>query len=62
MSVTTEEMILEVSHASNIFGQFDTYMKKIERTLQVEIILREDRVRIIGEKEQVARAKEVIEI
>lgn len=61
MSVTTEEMILEVSHASNIFGQFDTYMKKIERTLQVEIILREDRVRIIGEKEQVARAKEVIE-
>ena len=61
MSLTTEEMILEVSHASNIFGQFDTYMKKIERTLQVEIILREDRVRIIGEKEQVARAKEVIE-
>ncbi len=61
MSVTTEEMILEVSHASNIFGQFDTYMKKIERTLQVEIILREDRVRIIGEKEQVDRAKEVIE-
>ncbi|MBO8463744.1 MAG: PhoH family protein [Firmicutes bacterium] len=54
-------MILEVSHASNIFGQFDTYMKKIERTLQVEIILREDRVRIIGEKEQVDRAKEVIE-
>lgn len=61
MSVTTEEMILEVFHASNIFGQFDTYMKKIERTLQVEIILREDRVRIIGEKEQVDRAKEVIE-
>lgn len=61
MSLTTEEMIIGVSHASNIFGQFDAYMKKIERTLQVEIIFREDRVRIVGEKAQVERAREVIE-
>ncbi len=61
MSEITEELIIGASHASNIFGQFDAYMKKIERTLQVEIILRDDRVRIVGEEVQVKRAKDVIE-
>lgn len=60
MSITTEEMMIPVAHASNIFGQFDVYLKKIERTLQVEIILREDQIKLSGDVAQVKRAKEVI--
>ncbi|HCO29708.1 MAG TPA: phosphate starvation-inducible protein PhoH [Lachnospiraceae bacterium] len=36
-------------------------MKKIERTLHVEITLRDDLVKVTGEKGQVARASQVIE-
>jgi len=61
VSVITEEIIIPASHAANIFGQFDAYMKKIERTLHVEITLRDDLVKVTGEKGQVARASQVIE-
>lgn len=61
MNRITEEVMISASHASNIFGQFDAYMKKIERTLQVEIILRDDQVMVAGEEGAVQKAKDVIE-
>lgn len=56
-----KECELDVVSAANIFGQFDCHLKKIERTLQVEIILRGDNVQIIGEERQVNKAKNVLE-
>lgn len=47
-------------HSQNIFGSFDEFAKKIEKTLYVSIIYRNDMVKITGEKVQVKRAKEVI--
>ena len=51
---------LSASDAANVFGQFDAYLKKIERSLNVEITLREDRVNITGRDASVERAKAVI--
>ncbi len=51
---------LSASDAANVFGQFDVYLKKIERSLNVEITLREDKVNITGRDASVERAKAVI--
>ena len=36
------EMNFPAEHGGNVFGQFDAYMKKIEKTLHVSLILRGD--------------------
>lgn len=57
-----EEYIqLGVSNAANIFGQFDAYLKKIERSLNVDIVLRDDKAGISGEEKNVSRAISVID-
>jgi len=35
--IITEELDIDMHHASSIFGQCDTYMKKIEEDLSVDI-------------------------
>lgn len=56
------EAVIEIpaEHAGNIFGQFDSYAKKIERTLHVTLIARDESVKILGEAAQVERAKSVL--
>lgn len=56
-----EEKIIDipVSHENNIFGGLDAHLKKIERTLGVEVILRDGSVKIIGEGERVSEAERV---
>jgi phosphate starvation-inducible PhoH-like protein len=44
---------------SNIFGQFDVNIKKIERMLGVTVVVREDQIKIIGNESSIAEAKEV---
>lgn len=60
MSMYEEEINITSDHASNIFGQFDAYMKKIERQLHVSIILREGKLRIVGNTGSIKRAQKVI--
>lgn len=55
-----EEINITSEHASNIFGQFDVYMKKIERQLHVSIILREGKLRIVGNTGSIKRAQKVV--
>lgn len=38
MSILEEFIEIPVAHEKNIFGQFDAFAKKIERTLQVTLI------------------------
>ena len=56
-----EQIVLDIpaSHENNIFGRLDAYLKKIERTLQVEVVLRDGSVRITGESERVGEADRV---
>ena len=47
-------------HEQNVFGQFDAYAKKIERTLHVTLIARGEHVKIMGEASRVEKAKSVL--
>ena len=52
-------MNMKAEHMSNVFGQFDAYIKKIERTLGVTVIVRDDKIKIIGNENQITAANEV---
>ena len=60
MNIRETEFPFPAEYAGNVFGQFDVNMKKIERTLHVTLIFREDRMKIIGSEEDCRRAREVI--
>ena len=47
-------------HMQNIFGQYDSYMKKIERSFDVMMIDRDGEVRISGKSDSVKRAEHVL--
>lgn len=51
---------IPAGHESNIFGQFDAHAKKIERTLHVTLIARNESMKIIGEGRNVEKAKSVL--
>lgn len=61
MSILEEHIEIPAEHESNIFGQFDAYAKKIERTLHVTLIARDGDVKILGEAVRVNQAKRVLE-
>lgn len=51
---------IPAEHESNVFGQFDMHVKKIERTLHVTLIARGESIKIMGEASNVERAKSVL--
>ena len=51
---------IPVEHEANIFGQFDVYAKKIERTLKVSLIARGENVKIVGDPVRTERARTVL--
>ena len=61
MSILEEHIEIPAEHESNIFGQFDAYAKKIERTLHVTLIARDGDVKILGEAIRVSQAKRVLD-
>ena len=61
MSILEEHIEIPAEHESNIFGQFDAFAKKIERTLHVTLIARDGDVKILGEALRVNQAKRVLE-
>jgi phosphate starvation-inducible PhoH-like protein len=44
---------------TNVFGQFDVHMKKIEKTLGVTVVMRDDQIKIIGSETACLGAQEV---
>ena len=50
---------IPAEHARNVFGQYDVFIKKIERTLNVTVIVRDNMIKIVGETGHVAKAKRV---
>lgn len=61
MSILEALIDIPAEHESNIFGQFDLYAKKIERTLHITLIARDGNVKILGEEIRVNQAKRVLE-
>ncbi len=52
------EQLMEIpaEHAKNVFGEYDAYLKKIEKTLQVETVERDGELKITGQQSHVERA------
>ncbi len=59
-NIVEEKIELSEKDAANILGQYDIFAKKIEKTLRVSLIVRNDSLRIIGPAQQVAAAGRVI--
>lgn len=59
MSVIETIIDIPAEHEKNVFGQFDSYLKKIERTLHVTMIERDGALKIIGPEQMVQKAKSV---
>ncbi|MBO6149871.1 MAG: PhoH family protein [Clostridium sp.] len=60
MSIIESTIDIPMEHVQNICGQFDSYIKKIERTLHTTIILRDGALKIIGPEQTIRQAKSVI--
>lgn len=61
MGILETVMDIPAEHERNIFGQFDLFAKKIERTLHVTLIPRDGAVKILGESKSVEQAERVLE-
>ena len=59
MSVIETIIDIPAEHEKNVCGQFDSYLKKIERTLHVTIVARDGAVKLIGPELMIRRAKSV---
>ncbi len=59
MSVIETIIDIPAEHERNVCGQFDQYIKKIERTLHVTMVARDGDSKIIGPEEMVRKAKSV---
>lgn len=60
MSIVEILIDMPAEHVKNVFGQFDLYIKKIERTLNVTIVARDGQLKIIGSAQAAAKAKSVL--
>lgn len=60
MGVTEKLLDIPAEHSVNVFGRFDEYAKKIEKTLRVTIVARSSQVKVMGEENSVRRAEGVI--
>ncbi|MCR5370953.1 MAG: PhoH family protein [Clostridium sp.] len=60
MSIIESTIDIPMEHVQNICGQFDAYIKKIEKTLHTTIILRDGALKIIGPEQTIRQAKSVI--
>ena len=59
MSVIETLIDIPAEHEKNVCGQFDAYLKKIERTLHVTILARDGEIKLIGPENMVGKAKSV---
>ena len=61
MSIVETRMDIPAEHERNVFGQFDSYVKKIEKALKVSVIPRDGAVKILGSPERGKQAARVLE-
>lgn len=59
MSIMETIIDIPTEHEKNISGQYDAYIKIIEKTLNVTIVARDGELKVIGENENVVKAKSV---
>ncbi len=61
MSMSEKALNIPAGHETNVFGQFDKNIKKIERALHVTVLVRDDGIRVIGGPDNIERAGEIFD-
>ncbi len=61
MSLTETLIDIPAEHERNVCGQFDCFLKKIERTLHVTMISRDGALKVVGPEQTVEKAKSVFQ-
>lgn len=59
MSLTEKIIQIPSKNITNIFGEFDVHIKKIERSLGITVVARDDSIKIIGNEQSTADAVEL---
>ena len=60
MSVIETTLEIPVQYSTAVFGSFDQYVKKIEKTLKVTIVSRDSHIKVIGAKRDIDRCIKVL--
>ena len=60
MSLSELNIDIPAEHEKNVFGQFDVFAKKIERTFHVTVISRDGIIKILGEQSLAQKAYRVL--
>lgn len=60
--MSLSEVMIEIpaEHEKNVFGQFDAFARKIERSFHITLIVRDGSVKILGEQAAAEQAKRVL--
>lgn len=59
MSLIETAIDIPAEHIANVFGQFDIYMKKIERAFGITVVLRDNHLKLLGKSADVGKASRV---
>lgn len=60
MSLLETTIDIPAKHQKNIFGQLDSLIKNIETTLNVGMVVRDNKIKLVGQADKVAKAEEII--
>ena len=60
MEQFTLKIAVPAEHIRNVFGEYDSYVRKIERELMVTIVNRDEGIKITGAQQQVRQAERVL--
>ena len=60
--MSLSELMIEIpaEHEANVFGQFDVYAKKLERTFHVTLIARDGQTKIVGEDNAARKVQRIL--
>lgn len=61
MNIVETILNIQVEHIRNLFGQFDSHAKLIEKTMEVTLIARDNELKILGDAAKVQKTKSVLE-
>lgn len=66
MGIIEEQLVIPAEHEKNVFGQFDQFIKKIEKAYNITTVSRDGTFRILGAapnvKKAAAAVKELVEL
>lgn len=61
MNIVETILNIPVEHIRNLFGQFDSHAKLIEKTMEVTLISRDNELKILGDIDKVQKTKSVLD-